>query len=118
MFTISDDGTFALPPGADEDFTRFLKRNGVPCLSVGQIQVPFNPARVQELYLSWVQRRERRIRRWTITLPSAALTVFFSFYCGLFLSLTQFDVPNPKPAGFGPTEIRELHVTSVDSITE
>ncbi len=63
MFAINDDGSFVLPAGAGQDFTKFLEQNGVACVGAGQVRTPFDPAIVQKLYLEWVKRRQRRTRR-------------------------------------------------------
>ena len=63
MFAINDDGGFVLPARADKDFTHFLETNGVACVGVGQVRSPFDPAKVQKLYLEWVKQRYKRRQR-------------------------------------------------------
>ncbi len=85
MLAINDDGRFALPAGADRDFTTFLKQNHVACVGVGQVRSPFDPANVQKLYLEWVKRRQRRIRRRIVITPVVVTTVIVVI-CAIFVA--------------------------------
>jgi hypothetical protein len=80
MLAIGVDGRFALPPGKDRDFTQFLERHSVMCVGVGQIRAPFDPANVQKLYLEWVKRQQRRIRRRLVMAPIAVAVLLTTFY--------------------------------------
>jgi hypothetical protein len=65
MLAINDDGSFALPHAAAQDFARFLEANGVACVGVGlirapKIRTPYDPAKVQTLYLGWAKRQQQK----------------------------------------------------------
>jgi hypothetical protein len=85
---IRDDGTFALPPEVAQDFTRFLERNEVACVGVGQIRTPFDRAEIQTLYIKWAKRRERRIaRRRLIALLAGGTFVIAAAFAALVLTM-------------------------------
>jgi hypothetical protein len=87
MLTVNDDGRFVLPTGADQEFTHFLERNGVACVGIGQVRSPFDPAKIQALYLEWIKRKQRRITRNIIILPIVLyllIILFYFIYCGSY----------------------------------
>ena len=83
MFPIRDDGRFSLPLGAAQDFTRFLEQNGIAYVGVGQLRTPFDSEKIQTLYLQWVNRHQRRIRRSMLIIPLAVtVSVFVMYFAG------------------------------------